>query len=122
GTCNSQRGRDPYRKKPPGPLPYRGDLDFATFSKFAEKDLGLPGVQVNVRPVRKYIYNALAAHLLGYVGASRDITKLSDIRDFNFYEPDIQGKTNVEFYLDDALRGKPGRRILKKSAKNQLEG
>ena len=119
---NSQRLRTHYRNNTLVPFTYREDLDFATFSKFAEKDLGLPGVQVNVSPVRKYVYNALAAHLLGYVGTARDINKLSDIKDFNFYEPDIQGKTNVEFYLDDALRGKPGKRILKKNAKNQLEG
>ncbi len=119
---NSQRLRTHYRNNTLVPFTYREDLDFSTFSKFAEKDLGLPGVQVNVRPVRKYVYNALAAHLLGYVGTARDINKLSDIRDFNFYEPDIQGKTNVEFYLDDALRGKPGKRVLKKNAKNQLEG
>src|ERR1700751_2041795 len=119
---NSERLRTHYRNNTLVPFTYREDLDFETFSKFAEKDLGLPGVQVNVRPVRKYLYNALAAHLLGYVGTARDINKLPDIRDFNFYEPDIQGKTNVEFYLDDALRGRPGQRILKKSAKNQLEG
>jgi penicillin-binding protein 2 len=119
---NSQRLRTHYRNNTLVPFTYREDLDFATFSKFAEKDLGLPGVQVNVRPVRKYVYSALASHLLGYVGSARDIDKLPDIRDFNFYEPDIQGKTNVEFYLDDALRGKPGKRILKKNAKNQIEG
>ena len=119
---NSQRLRTHYRNNTLVPFTYREDLDFSTFSKFAEKDLGLPGVQVSVRPVRKYVYNALAAHLLGYVGTARDINKLPDIRDFSFYEPDIQGKTNIEFYLDDALRGKPGKRILKKNAKNQLEG
>jgi penicillin-binding protein 2 len=119
---NSDRLRTHFRNNTLVPFTYREDLDFSTFSKFAEKDLGLPGVQVNVRPVRKYTYNAMAAHLLGYVGTARDINKLPDIRDFNFYEPDIQGKTNVEFYLDDALRGKPGKRILKKNAKNRLEG
>jgi penicillin-binding protein 2 len=119
---NSQRLRTHYRNNTLVPFTYREDLDFSTFSKFAEKDLGLPGVQVNVRPVRKYVYNSLASHLLGYVGSARDINKLPDIKEFNFYEPDIQGKTNVEFYLDDALRGKPGKRILKKNAKNQLEG
>src|ERR1700736_1837661 len=119
---NSERLRTHYRNNTLVPFTYREDLDFATFSKFAEKDLGLPGVQVNVRPVRKYVYSALASHLLGYVGSARDINKLPDIRDFNFYEPDIQGKTNIEFYLDDALRGKPGKRILKKNAKNQIEG
>jgi penicillin-binding protein 2 len=119
---NSQRLRTHYRNNTLVPFTYREDLDFSTFSKFAEKDLGLPGVEVNVKPVRKYIYNALAAHILGYVGTARDINKLADVKDFNFYQPDIQGKTNIEYYLDDALRGKPGKRVLKKDAKNQLEG
>jgi penicillin-binding protein 2 len=119
---NSQRLRTHYRNNTLVPFTYREDLDFSTFSKFAEKDLGLPGVEVNVRPVRKYIYNALAAHILGYVGTARDINKLADVKNFNFYEPDIQGKTNIEYYLDDELRGKPGKRVLKKDAKNQLEG
>ena len=118
---NSQRLRTHYRNNILVPFTYREDLDFSTFSKFAEKDLGLPGVQVNVKPVRKYVYNAMAAQILGYVGAPKDITKLSDIRDFNFYEPDVQGRTSIEYYMDDALRGKPGRRILKKNAKNQIE-
>ncbi|MBV9492074.1 MAG: penicillin-binding protein 2 [Verrucomicrobia bacterium] len=119
---NSQRLRTHYRNNTLVPFTYREDLDFGTFSKFAEKDLGLPGVQVNVRPVRKYVYSALAGQILGYVGAPRDINKLPDIRDFNFYEPDVQGRTNIEYFMDDELRGKPGRRVLKKNAKNQLEG
>src|ERR1700736_400064 len=119
---NSERLRTHYRNNTLVPFTYREDLDFATFSKFAEKDLGLPGVQVNVRPVRKYIYNAMAGQILGYVGAPKDINKLPDIKDFNFYEPDVQGRTNIEYYLDDELRGKPGKRILKKNAKNKIEG
>jgi penicillin-binding protein 2 len=119
---NSQRLRTHYRNNTLVPFTYREDLDFSTFSKFAEKDLGLPGVQVNVKPVRKYVYGALAAQILGYVGAPKDISKLPDVRDFNFYEADVQGRTNVEYYLDDALRGKPGRRVLKRNAKNQIEG
>ena len=58
---NSQRFRTHYRNNTLVPFIYREDFDFATFSKFAEKDLGLPGVQVNIRPVRKYVYNSLAA-------------------------------------------------------------
>lgn len=119
---NSQRLRTHYRNNTLVPFIYREDLDFSTLSKFAEKDLGLPGVQVNIRPVRKYIYNALAAQILGYVGAPKDINKLPDIKDFNFYQPDVQGRTNIEYFLDDDLRGKPGRRILKKDAKNHIEG
>jgi penicillin-binding protein 2 len=119
---SSQRLRNHYRNNTLVPFTYREDLDFKTFSKFAEKNIGLPGVQVNVRPIRKYVYNALAAQILGYVGAPRDITKLPDIHDFNFYQPDVQGRTNIEYYMDEALRGKPGKRILKKNAKQQFEG
>jgi penicillin-binding protein 2 len=119
---NSQKLRNHYRNDTLVPFTYREDLDFGTFSKFAEKDLGLPGVQVNVKPVRKYVYNAMAAQILGYVGAPKDISKLPDVRDFNFYESDVQGRTNIEYYMDDALRGKPGRRVLKRNAKNQIEG
>jgi len=119
---NSQRLRAHYRNNTLVPFIYREDLDFSTLSKFAEKDLGLPGVQVNIRPVRKYVYNALAAQILGYVGAPNDINKLPDIKDFNFYQPDVQGRTNIEYFLDDELRGKPGRRILKKDAKNHIDG
>jgi penicillin-binding protein 2 len=119
---NSQRLRTHYRNNTLVPFIYREDLDFSTLSKFAEKDLGLPGVQVNIRPVRKYVYNALAAQILGYVGAPNDINKLPDIKDFSFYQPDVQGRTNIEYFLDDDLRGKPGRRILKKDAKNHVEG
>jgi penicillin-binding protein 2 len=119
---NSQRLRTHYRNNTLVPFIYREDLDFSTLSKFAEKDLGLPGVQVNIRPVRKYVYNALAAQILGYVGAPNEINKLPDIKDFNFYQPDVQGRTNIEYFLDDELRGKPGRRILKKDAKNHIDG
>jgi penicillin-binding protein 2 len=119
---SAQRLRVHFRNNTLVPFTYREDLDFATFSKFAEKDLGLPGVQVNVKPVRKYVYNALAAQILGYVGAPKDINKLPDIGDFTFYEPDVQGRTNIEYFMDEELRGKPGKRVLKKNAKNQFEG
>ncbi|MBV9390776.1 MAG: penicillin-binding protein 2, partial [Verrucomicrobia bacterium] len=119
---SSQRLRTHFRNNELVPFTYREDLDFTTFSKFAEKDLGLPGVQVNVKPVRKYVFNAMAAQVLGYVGAPKDVSKLPDLKDFNFYEADVQGRSNIEYYLDDILRGKPGRRILNKNAKNRIEG
>src|SRR5258708_21919531 len=93
---NSERLRTHYRNNTLVPFTYREDLDFATFSKFAEKDLGLPGVQVNVRPVRKYVYNAMAGQLLGDVGATKDIKKLPDIRDFYFYETDGHGRIHIQ--------------------------
>jgi penicillin-binding protein 2 len=77
---------------------------------------------VNVKPVRKYVYNAMAAQILGYVGAPEDTNNLSDLKDFDFYEPDVQGRTNLEYFIDGVLRGKPGKRILKKNATGKIEG
>jgi penicillin-binding protein 2 len=113
---NAKRLRTHYRNNALLPFTYREDLDFATFAMFAEKDLGLPGVHVNVKPVRKYVYNAMAAQILGYVGAPEDTNSLADRQDFDFYESDVQGRTNLEYYNDAVLRGKPGKRILRKNA------
>jgi cell division protein FtsI/penicillin-binding protein 2 len=118
---SSEKLRTHYRTESLVPFRYRHDLDFATFARFAEKNLGLPGVRLNVTPVRKYVYGALAAHILGYVGVPEDLGKLPDIKDFDFYEPDVQGKTNIEYVMDDVLQGRPGKRILKKDGKNHIQ-
>ena len=122
GSFNTEKLRTHFQNDYLVPFTYRQDLDFITFSKFAEKDLGIPGVQVNVTPVRQYAYGALGAQILGYVGAPKDISHLPDIKEFDFYQPDVQGRTNIEYSMDDVLRGKPGKRIVRKDAKGQLEG
>jgi len=121
-SYNAKRLRTHYRNNALVPFTYREDLDFATFAMFAEKDLGLPGVHVSVKPVREYVYDAMAAQILGYVGATEDTNNLSDLKDFDFYDPDVQGRTNVEYLMDDLLRGKPGKWIFKKNAKGEIEG
>jgi len=119
---NAKRLRTHYRNNALLPFSYREDLDFPTFAMFAEKDLGLPGVHVNVKPFRKYVYNAMAAQVLGYVGAPQDTKNLSDLKDFDLYEPDVQGRANLEYFFDGVLHGKPGKRILKKNATGKIEG
>lgn len=104
------------------PYSYRQDLNFEQMAVFSEKNLGLPGVNVTVKPVRWYVYGSLAAHLLGYVGMPNDLDKLPDLKNFNFYEPDMEGKAQLELYLNDALKGQPGARILQRNVKGVIEG
>ncbi|HWL54370.1 MAG TPA: penicillin-binding protein 2 [Chthoniobacteraceae bacterium] len=103
------------------PFTYIEDVDFPTIAKFSEHDVGLPGVDISVKPVREYLYGAFAAHILGYVGMPVDINELPDVRKFNFYQPDVEGKAQIEKAMDVYLRGKPGVRILKRNAKNIIE-
>src|SRR5947209_4896067 len=83
------------------------EIDFKTIAKFSEHNVGLPGVDISVRPVRQYVYGALAAHLLGYVGAPNNVDQQPDVDKFTFYQPDVEGKSQIELSMDKYLRGKP---------------
>lgn len=104
------------------PFTYRDEIDFKTLARFSEHNVGLPGVDVALRPVRQYVYGSLAAHLLGYVGDPNEVKSLPDVDDYTFYQPDVEGKSQVEKALDRYIRGKPGVRVLQRNVKGQIEG
>src|SRR5947208_20965 len=110
-----------YRNDTEVPFSYIKDIDFPTMAKFSEHDVGLPGVDIAIKPVRSYVYGALAAHLLGYVGAPDDINK-EEAKRFTFYQGDVEGKSNIEKAMDEFLRGKPGVRYLRRNAKGTIDG
>ena len=72
-----------------------------------------------MKPVRFYPYKSLAAHILGYVGAERDVDK-EEAKKFNFYQPDIEGKAQIEKAMNQYLRGTAGSRILQRDAKGNI--
>jgi penicillin-binding protein 2 len=110
-----------YRNDTEVPFSYLKDIDFPTMAKFSEHDVGLPGVDIAIKPVRSYVYGALAAHLLGYVGPPDDINK-EEARRFTFYQGDVEGKSNIEKSMDEFLRGQPGVRYLRRNAKGTIDG
>jgi penicillin-binding protein 2 len=110
-----------YRNDTEVPFSYIKDIDFPTMAKFSEHDVGLPGVDIAIKPVRSYVYGALAPHLLGYVGAPDDTNK-EDARKYTFYQGDVEGKSNIEKSLDEYLKGKPGVRKLRRNAKGVIDG
>ncbi len=104
------------------PFSYMEELDFPTIAKFSEHNVGLPGVEIAVRPVRQYVYGALAAHLLGYVGAPPRIEELPDVKDYTFYQPDVEGKSQIELAYDKYIRGKAGVRVMQRNVKGVIDG
>ena len=110
-----------YRTNTEVPYSYLKDIDFKTMAKFSEHDVGLPGVDIAIKPVRSYIYGALAAHILGYVGAPDDTNK-DEAKKFTFFQGDVEGKSNIEKAMDEYLRGKPGVRYLRRNAKGTIDG
>ena len=118
---NANQLRLHYRNNTEVPYTYIEELDFDTMARFAEHDVGLAGVNVTVRPVRRYVYGALGSHLLGYVGVPNEIDK-EEASQLNFYQPDTEGKAQIELALDAELKGVAGARVLQRNAKGQIEG
>src|SRR6266700_1447666 len=109
-----------YRNDTEVPYSYIKDIDFPTMAKFSEHDVGLPGVDIAIKPVRSYVYGALAAHLLGYVGAPND-TNAEEAKKYTFYQGDVDGKSNIEKTMDEYLRGQPGIRVMRRNAKGTID-
>lgn len=118
---NAKKLQTHYRNDTEVPFSYLRDIDFPTMAKFSEHDVGLPGVEIAIKPVRSYVYGALASHLLGYVGAPDDTNK-DEAKKYTFYQGDVEGKSNIEKSMDEYLKGKPGVRYLKRNAKGVIDG
>jgi len=105
------------------PFTYRNDLTYEQFATFAEHNLELPGVYVEVRPIRRYSYGALASHILGYIkkwdkGNIPEVAK----KEFNLYLGEPQGIAGVEATMNKYLVGPEGKRTLIKDEKGRTIG
>ena len=103
------------------PYTYRDDLTFEEYAIAAEHSLDLPGVAVTARPMRKYVYGALASHILGFV-RQPDIKKVpaEERKEWEYYVPDDFGGDGIEETMDHFLRGKPGQRTMLKDEKGRV--
>lgn len=118
---NANALRQHFRNETEVPFLYAEDLGFEDVARFAEHQVEMAGVNLTVRPVRRYVYGAMASHLLGYVGQPSQIDK-EDAARFNFYQPDTEGKAQIEMMFDSDLKGQPGARLLQRNAKGVIEG
>ncbi len=84
-----------------------------------ENRLRLPGVEIEMKPVREYSGGILAAHLLGYIGeVSED--ELSS-KGYEEYNPgDYIGKNGIERSWEKDLHGNDGGRQLEVDARGRV--
>lgn len=84
-----------------------------------ENRLRLPGVEIEMKPVRQYTSSQLAAHLLGYIGEVSE--KELDLKGFEEYNPgDYVGKNGIERALEKELHGSDGGRQLEVDARGRI--
>lgn len=75
-----------------------------------EQRLQLPGVIVEIEPLREYISGTLFAHITGYVGhiPEQALNSYVGSGDSDYDANDIVGLTGVELTYEDELRGQKG--------------
>jgi len=67
----------------------------------------LPGVFIQTRARRRYIYAEATAHLLGYVGKMQE-SEYPELKKYGYRINDVVGRSGLEKSYNHLLRGKPG--------------
>lgn len=81
-------------------------------AQFVEKASNLPGVDLEIQPVRVYTKGSLAAHLIGHLKRFEGDVEDPEEPSFTYRLPDYKGELGVESAYDTELRGKPGVRSI----------
>ncbi|MCD4701739.1 MAG: penicillin-binding protein 2 [Candidatus Aegiribacteria sp.] len=90
----SQASSVPHR-----PVVLRANMSVEDVSAIAEYLYRIPGVLIDVAPLRRYHRPEDFCHIIGYVGLADDPES---------FRGEITGRTGIEHSLNDILRGSPG--------------
>ena len=104
-------------RRTPLPLVAWRDLDDGAIARYSERADEFPGTALTVEPVRVYPGNKSACHLLGYIGRAAETNLPVPIDDdgnperYNFYLPEMTGKSGVEKRWDGVLQASTGGKL-----------
>jgi len=101
------------------PVVLEQDLDWETVSRLEVHLHSLPGVDIEVVPLRRYPGGPIAPHLIGYI----DEVSLEDLKKKRFRNVrpgDLVGKSGIELMHEEELRGIAGVRHVEIDAKGRL--
>jgi penicillin-binding protein 2 len=91
------------------PIRIASDISPQVHTSIEENRVDLPGVVIDVEPVREYLVSTVASHILGYTGEIRD-SQLTDPKFEGYRMGDIIGQAGIEAQYDRLLRGTDGGR------------
>ncbi|MFA6669842.1 MAG: penicillin-binding transpeptidase domain-containing protein, partial [Bacillota bacterium] len=101
------------------PLEIARDVSALTVAQIEERHLDLPGINVEVKPIRYYKEGNLASHVLGYLG-SINHEELESLEDKGYTQNDIIGKSGLERVLEEELKGISGARQVEVNSVGRL--
>jgi penicillin-binding protein 2 len=95
------------RDRPFEPVRLKRDVPKEVVAAIEESQLDLPGVLVEIEPVRQYVYGILGAHVFGYTGEINE-QELRRLRAAGYEPGDLIGKDGIEQTYDAYIRGRNG--------------
>jgi len=101
----------------PGHIPVRlaEDIDWDKVALIENNRMELPGVRIEVVPLRVYHYGNYASHLIGYLGEISD-KELEQAEPDIYLGGDLVGKMGLERLMEKYLRGEKGREYMEVNA------
>jgi penicillin-binding protein 2 len=109
------------RAYPRQPLTVKVNASFLEVSVLEERRNDFPGLELQMRPRRRYVAGEAMAHVLGTLG---EVTSDElDSPDFVGYQPGwIVGKDGVERQYESSLQGRQGHRLVEVDALGRIVG
>lgn len=84
---------------------------------FESREQELRGFYVSINPIREYLDNGLLAHVFGYVGR---ISEEEYKKHPNYLLTDFIGKSGLEEFYENILRGEPGKERVEVDSKGKI--
>lgn len=101
------------------PVDLRRDASFANIAYLEEHRHDLPSVLYMVESRRRYPYNELGAHYLGYVREARE-SQLVALRGEGYVAGDLIGQSGIEAEFQEHLRGVEGEEYQEVTVRGQI--
>lgn len=97
------------------PVTLAEDIDWDKVALIENNRLELPGIRIEVVPVRKYHFGDYASHLIGYLGEINE-QELQREGYENYQGGDLVGKMGLERLMEIDLHGEKGREYMEVNA------
>lgn len=95
-------------------------LNPAQITALKEHKSELPGIEVDIEPIRNYPNGDLAAHILGYTGEITD-EAFATLKNQGYNLGDIVGQAGIEAVFEDRLRGERGGQQVEVDGSGQID-
>jgi len=107
------------------PILLKEDIDWKTLVYIENNHYDLPGIRIEVLPIREYLYGDFGSHMIGYLGEINQ-EELVGRKGENYQGGDQIGKNGFEKIYEEELRGEKGISYMEVDARGfeqrQLKG